>query len=298
MKHFVIILTGCALLYACEPSGNDSANDVPGQQEPSVTNVTAARIVSAESKNWLSHGRTYDEQRFSPLRDIRKANFDELGLAWYFDIPTRRGMEATPIVVDGRLYVTGSWSIVYAIDAATGEELWRYDPEVPKSWARYACCDVVNRGVAVWGDSVFVGTLDGWLVALDAASGEEHWRVDTIDRKPPYTITGAPRVVNGLVIIGNGGADLGVRGYVTAYDAISGEQRWRFYTVPGDPQQGCASDAEEYAATTWTGEWWTMGGGGTVWDSMAYDPDLDLLYTRSRQRLALEPQDSQSRRRR
>ncbi len=246
-----------------------------------VTAVTAARIIGAdkEAGNWLTHGRGYDEQRFSPLTGINSANVGELGLAWYFDIPTKRGIEATPIVVDGRMYVTGSWSIVYALDAATGEELWRYDPEVARSWAEYACCDVVNRGVAVWGDGVFVATLDGYLVGLDAETGEQRWRVDTIDRKAPYTITGAPRVVNGLVIIGNGGADFaGVRGYVSAYDSETGELRWRFYTVPGNPADGFESDAMRVAAQTWTGEWWSLGGGGTVWDSMAYDAELDLLY--------------------
>ncbi len=275
MKHYVTGIFIAAFITACSPSKNEAV--VTGNS-PAITSVTATDILEAAPENWLSHGRTYDEQRFSPLDEIRTANVSELGLAWYFDIPTKRGMEATPIVVNGRMYVTGSWSIVYALDAENGTELWRYDPQVPKSWARYACCDVVNRGVAVWNDSVFVGTIDGWLVALDAASGDELWRTDTIDRQPPYTITGAPRVVNGLVIIGNGGADLGVRGYVTAYDAVTGEQRWRFYTVPGNPQDGFASAAEEDAARTWNGEWWTMGGGGTVWDSMAYDPDLDLLY--------------------
>jgi PQQ-dependent dehydrogenase (methanol/ethanol family) len=247
---------------------------------PAVTRVDKERLVGADSdpSNWLTHGRTYDEQRFSPLDQVSRENVGELGLAWYFDVPTRRGMEATPIVVNGRLYVTGSWSIVYALDAATGKELWRYDPEVPKSWGQYACCDVVNRGVAVWGDSAFVGTLDGYLVALDAATGTERWRVDTINRQAPYTITGAPRVVNGLVIIGNGGADFGVRGYVSAYDADDGEMRWRFYTVPGNPEDGFENEALEEAASTWNGEWWKYGGGGTVWDSMAYDPELDLLY--------------------
>jgi len=242
--------------------------------------VDADRLLAADSdaENWLSHGRTYDEQRFSPLDQISTDNVTELGLAWAFDIPTMRGIEATPIVVDGRMYVTGSWSIVYALDAATGVELWRYDPEVDKAWARYGCCDVVNRGVAIWGDSVFVGTFDGYLVALDAASGEVRWRTDTIDRKPPYTITGAPRVVNGLVVIGNGGAEFGVRGYVSAYSADSGELVWRFFTVPGDPEAGHENQAMADAAGTWTGEWWKLGGGGTVWDSMAYDPVLDLLY--------------------
>ena len=250
------------------------------RQEPATESVgiDAARIVAAAPADWLSHGRDYAEQRFSPLDVINADTVSELGLAWYFDVPTERGMEATPIVVDGRMFVTGSWSIVYALDAATGEELWRYDPGVPKSWAQYACCDVVNRGVAAWGDSIFVGTLDGFLVSLDAATGEVNWGVDTINRQPPYTITGAPRVVNGKVIIGNGGADLGVRGYVSAYDAASGELAWRFYTVPGNPADGFDSEAMAAAAETWTGEWWQHGGGGTVWDSMAYDPELDLLY--------------------
>jgi len=247
---------------------------------PAVRSITRDRLIGAdqERSNWLTHGRTYGEQRFSPLSGINKDNVSDLGLVWHFDVPTKRGMEATPIVVDGRMYVSGSWSIVYALDAATGEELWRYDPKVPKPWAQYACCDVVNRGVAAWGDSIFVGTLDGYLVSLDAATGEERWRTDTINRQAPYTITGAPRIVNGLVIIGNGGADFGVRGYVSAYDADSGEMTWRFYTVPGDPKEGFESEALEKAAETWTGDWWRYGGGGTVWDSMAYDAELDLLY--------------------
>lgn len=272
------MLVGCGRGTAPEtPAVSDAGDEGLG---PAVTPVTDARLAEADAEhgNWLSHGRTYDEQRYSTLASINTENVGGLGLAWYFDVPTERGMEATPIVVDGRMYVTGSWSIVYALDAATGEELWRYDPGVPKSWGQYACCDVVNRGVAVWGDSVFVGTLDGYLVAIDAATGEERWRVDTIDRKPPYTITGAPRVVKGLVLIGNGGADFGVRGYLSAYEANTGELRWRFYTVPGNPADGFESEALERAAETWTGEWWQYGGGGTVWDSMAYDPELDLLY--------------------
>ena len=284
INKLTVIALVAMTIFGCgkEPAPADTSygQRAADPAETAVTPVTAARLegADAETANWLSHGRTYDEQRFSPLDKINRNNVADLGLAWYFDVPTQRGMEATPIVVDGRMYVTGSWSIVYALDAATGEELWRYDPKVPKSWAQYACCDVVNRGVAVWGDSVFVGTLDGYLVAIDAATGEERWRVDTIDRKPPYTITGAPRVAKGLVFIGNGGADLGVRGYISAYDAETGELRWRFYTVPGNPAEGFETEALEKAAGTWTGEWWKFGGGGTVWDSMAYDPELDLLY--------------------
>lgn len=244
--------------------------------------VNEARIVGADSEpgNWLAHGRTYSEQRYSPLDQINDQNVGTLGLAWSYDTATTRGLEASPIVVDGVMYFTGSWSTVYAVNAKTGEELWTFDPEVPRPWGRFACCDVVNRGVAVWEGMVFVGTIDGRLIALDAANGSELWDVMTIDQSKPYTITGAPRVVKGKVIIGNGGAELGVRGYFSAYDAKTGELAWRFYTVPGDPSKPFEHKELEVAAATWTteGKYWEVGGGGTAWDSMAYDPALDLLY--------------------
>ena len=243
--------------------------------------VNTDRISRAndEPGNWLAHGRTYDEQRFSPLTQIHSENVAELGVAWFQESDSKRGLEASPIVVDGVMYTTGSWSTVQAYNAQTGEELWTFDPQVPKAWGQYACCDVVNRGVAVYKGRVFVGALDGRLIALDAGTGEVQWDVLTIDATKPYTITGAPRVVKDLVIIGNGGAELGVRGYVTAYDVATGEQRWRFYTVPGDPNLPFESRAMELAAETWKGgEWWKIGGGGTVWDSMAYDAELNLLY--------------------
>lgn len=242
--------------------------------------VDEARMLAAsdDSENWLTHGRTYSEQRFVPLTGINSENVGQLGLDWYFDLPTRRGIESTPLLIDGTMYVTTSWSMVYALDARTGKELWNYDPAVPKIWAKNACCDAVNRGVAAWGNKVYVGTLDGYLVALERDTGAVAWRVNTIDREQPYTITGAPRVIKGKVIIGNGGAEFGVRGYVSAFDAETGEQAWRFYTVPGNPADGFENEAMARAAETWTGEWWKFGGGGTVWDSMAYDPDADLLY--------------------
>jgi quinohemoprotein ethanol dehydrogenase len=226
----------------------------------------------------MSHGRTYSEQRFSPLKQINDQNVPALGLAWHFDLDTRRGQEATPLVVDGVMYFTSAWSKVYAVAAATGEELWSFDPKVDPAWAVNACCDAVNRGVAAWNGKVFVGTLDGRLIALDAASGNEVWEEQTTDPSKRYTITGAPRVIKGKVIIGNGGAEMGVRGYASAYDAETGKMAWRFYTVPGDPSQPFENPALKNAAKTWSGEWWKNGGGGTVWDSMAYDPDLDLLY--------------------
>ena len=243
-------------------------------------NVTAARIVGADATpgEWLTTGRTYGEQRYSPLAQITTANAGQLGLAWYADLDTQRGQEATPLMIDGRLYVTTAWSMVKAYDARTGKPLWSYDPQVPRETLVKACCDAVNRGAAAWDGKLFVGTLDGRLIALDAATGKPVWSKVTVDQSKPYTITGAPRVINGRVIIGNGGAEYGVRGYVTAYDAETGKQLWRFYTVPGDPAAGREPAYLQAAARTWTGEWWKLGGGGTVWDSMAYDPDLDLLY--------------------
>ena len=234
----------------------------------------------AMADDWPLHGRTWSEERFSPLTQINHENVSTLGLAWLFDMNTVRGLEATPIVHNGVLFTTGTWSVVYAIDAKTGELLWKHDPEVPRSWSRKGCCDVVNRGVAVWDDRVFLGTFDGRLVALDAQTGKLLWEVNTIDRRKPASITGAPRVVNGKVIIGTGGAEFGVRGYVSAYDALSGERVWRIYTVPGSPDGPHEQPELEIAAKTWsrTGEWLATGGGGTVWDSLAFDPELNLLY--------------------
>jgi quinohemoprotein ethanol dehydrogenase len=245
-----------------------------------AANVDGDRIADADREpgNWMSHGRTYNEQRFSPLSVINDKNVSQLRLAWFYSLDTRRGQEATPLVVDGVMYFTTAWSKVISLDAATGIRRWEYDPKVPPEWAVNACCDVVNRGVAAWKGKVFVGTLDGRLIALDAATGKPVWETLTIDRKVRYTITGAPRVVKGKVIIGNGGAEMGVRGYVSAYDAETGKLVWRFYTVPGDPSKPFESPFLAKAAKTWSGEWWKNGGGGTVWDSMAYDPRLDLLY--------------------
>ena len=261
-------------------NGSTPTATVSTPPAPALRGVDANRIMHADAEpgNWLSHGRSYDEQRYSPLQQINAGNVSNLGLAWYFDLDSSRGQESTPLIVDGTMYVTTAWSMVKALDAKTGALKWAFDPQVPKSWGVYACCDVVNRGVAIWNNNIYLATLDGRLIALNAATGQQVWEVLTIDKTKPYTITGAPRVIKGKVIIGNGGAEYGVRGYVSAYDAETGSMAWRFYTVPGDPSQPFEAPVLEQASRTWNGEWWKMGGGGTVWDAMAYDPDLNLLY--------------------
>jgi len=239
---------------------------------------SAGGTASAHDQNWASHGRDAQETRFSPLNAINSDTVSALNLAWYVDLPDTRGLQATPLVVDGVMYVTGNWSVARAYNARTGDLLWEFDPKVDRSRAGMFCCGPVNRGVALWNNSVYLATLDGYLVAINPANGQERWRTLTFDRDHPYAITGAPRIAGGVVVIGNGGAEYGVRGHVDGYDAKTGERLWRFYTIPGDPAQGFESPIMEHAATTWSGHWWTMGGGGTVWDSLAYDAQHDLLY--------------------
>ncbi len=250
------------------------------QAESAARPVTAERLENADAEpgNWMSHGRTYSEQRYTPLTQIDAATLPRLKLAWSYDIDETRPVESTPIVIDGVLYATAAWGKVFALDAATGREIWRYDPRVDQAWDVHTCCRAVNRGVAVWNGKVYVGATDGRLIALDAQTGKPVWQQMTIDPEWPYSITGAPRVFKGKVIIGNSGADLGVRGYVTAYDAETGKQLWRFYTVPGNPADGFENDAMRMAAKTWNGTWWKFGGGGTVYDAIVYDPEFDLVY--------------------
>jgi quinohemoprotein ethanol dehydrogenase len=291
---FALTLAPLALCASCSgrqapttaPPASHSASSAAAGSVPQPAAVDAARLDGAaqEPASWLTYGRTYDEQRFSPLREIDAANVSRVKLAWHVDLPVdARAQESTPLVIDGVMYVTGSWSTVFALDARTGKRLWAFDPQVPRETDINACCDAVNRGVAAWRGRLYLGTLDGRLIALDAASGKPVWDVRTTPAGSRYTITGAPRVVKGKVLIGNAGGEMVVRGYVSAYDADTGKLVWRFYTVPGEPGKtdGAASDAvlEKLARPTWSGdEWWKRGGGGTVWDSMAYDPKLDLLY--------------------
>jgi alcohol dehydrogenase (cytochrome c)/quinohemoprotein ethanol dehydrogenase len=242
--------------------------------------VTGADIANPKASEWLGHGRDYYEQRFAPQTQIDRSNVRRLGLAWHYDFGERQGFEATPIVHDGVIYVSTDFSEVWAFDARTGKKLWSYVPDT-HYWQFKTCCSPINRGVAIWGNKVFVGALDGRLIALDAKTGKLAWSTQTFPKETNLSITGAPRVIKGVVVIGNGGAELGVRGFVAGYDAETGKQKWKFYTVPGKnlADDGEASDsAMKIARPTWPGGNPSGFGGGTPWDGMAYDPELDLLY--------------------
>ena len=271
------LIVGTALLTLAACGG--TATDID-EREAATAEMLAD---GGNGDNWGAIGFSYDEARHSPLTDISDANVGGLGIAWFADLEDARGQEATPVVVDGTLYVSHAWSKVSAFDAVSGKKLWGFDPQVPGEKAVNACCDVVNRGVALWGDKLFVGTIDGRLIALDRATGKEIWSEQTTDQSRPYTITGAPRVVKDMVLIGNGGAEMGVRGYVSAYHADTGKLIWRFYTAPNPDKasDGAASDAifAEKANATWSdqGEWQVSGGGGTVWDAIVYDQKLDQI---------------------
>jgi quinohemoprotein ethanol dehydrogenase len=232
----------------------------------------------APADEWVTYGHDYAETHFSPLRQINADSVSRLGLAWTWETGTEGGIESTPLISNGVLYATGPWSVVFAVDARNGKEIWRYDPDIARVNGPRICCGPVNRGVALYQGRVYEGTLDGRLIALNAETGKVEWSAQTTDPKDDLSITGAPRVIKGKVIIGNGGAEFAARGFVTAYDAATGKQAWRFYVVPGDPSKPFENPELEKAAKTWTGEWWKYGGGGSPWDGMAYDPQADLLY--------------------
>ena len=273
----------CVALSPGVASAQAPAKGTPDHIKAVTAAVDGASIKAntATSNDWPTIGLDYAETRFSKLNQITAQNVGKLGLVWSYPLESSRGVEATPLVVDGIMYVTASWSVVHAIDARTGKRLWSYDPKVDKEKGYKGCCDVVNRGVALWKGKVFVGVYDGRLVALDAVTGKVAWEKDTIvSKEHSYTITGAPRVFNGKVIIGNGGAEYGARGYITAYDAETGNQVWRWFTVPGDPSKPFEDESMAAAAKTWdpAGKYWVNGGGGTVWDTITFDPDLNMVY--------------------
>ena len=280
----LILGTAIACCQATPAADETKTNQWPMHAADAAAAVTQERLQSADKHpgQWMSYGRTWDEQRFSPLTQINDHNVQRLGLAWFADLNTYRGVEATPLVIDGILYNISAWDITTAYDAVTGKELWTYDPKITPEAGRVACCGPVSRGLAAWNGKLFIGALDGRLIALDAKTGMELWSTQTTDPEQPLSITGAPRVGNGIVVIGNGGGDLGARGYMSAYDAETGKQVWKFYIVPGNPNgppDGAASDpVMPMAASTWDGEWWKTGGGGNDWDTIIYDPKLDYFY--------------------
>ena len=269
-----------------------SASVATAQQSRPV-NDAALKSAAKHGEEWLSNDRDYAATRYSPLKQIDTTNVSRLGLAWYYDTGSLPGtVEATPIVSNGTLYATVTWGVVFALDAKTGKEKWRWDPKIghqnfpPGSAGKpdrvrtgpSLCCGPGNRGVAIYDGKVYIGTLDARLVALDAETGKVVWDVPTAGANEDYSITGAPLIAKGVVIIGNGGGEYAIRGYVSGYDAETGKQLWRTYTVPGDPSKPFESKAMEAAAKTWHGDWWKLGGGGNPWDRISYDPDLDLLY--------------------
>ena len=267
---------------ACAPPHGRSPEDGRAAIAAASPTVDTQRLLLLhdEPETWLTGGRDFQQRYFSPLDQINRDNVAELGYAWHLDLPMEHGYEATPLMVDGVLYGSGPQGIAFAVDAVTGALLWEFDPQIDPQFMRKVCCGVVNRGVALWGDKLFVGALDGFLYALDRKDGSVVWKTDTLtDRNRGYTITGAPYIANDLVIIGNAGAEFDARGYITAYDVDTGEERWRFFTVPDNPTGPWEHPELAAAAATWdTNSLWQVGLGGTVWDAMAFDPQLNLLY--------------------
>jgi len=270
-------------LAACQPADRP-ASPPPVLDAPTVVDGRAMRNLDAPGNagDWLSYSRDWGEQRFSPLARINDTNVQDLGLAWYVDLETYRGVQASPLVIDGVLYNESIYNVVTAYDGRTGRKLWTYDPKVGPEWARLACCGPSARGIAAWEGKIYIGALDGRLIAIDAQAGHEIWSSQTFPPGHEYSITGAPRVYDGKVVIGNGGADYGSRGFVTAWDAETGRQLWKFYIVPGDPAKGpdgeASDSAMEIARPTWSGRFWEAGAGGNAWDSFAYDPELNMVY--------------------
>jgi quinohemoprotein ethanol dehydrogenase len=259
-----------------------------GAQQAQIRRVddSALRNAGANGEEWLTYGLDSGEKRFSPLTQIDATNVTRLGPAWSFEIPGGNNaqpgggnQEATLLVSNAVFYGITTWSVVYAVDARTGKQLWKWDPEVNRPAVQLKiCCGVVSRGVALYEGKVIAPIIDGRLVALDTATGKPVWEARVAYPQEQYTLTMAPRVAKGKVLIGASGSEYPVRGFVDAFDANTGQKAWRFYTVPGDPKKPFENEAMRKAAPTWSGEWYKMGGGATVWDGMAYDPQANLVY--------------------
>jgi len=284
---FFLLLTGLA---GCSPADNETSqssmqNDAGASSSEvsvvsgSAANVSQQRLLDAENEpgQWMMVGGTYDEKHYSPLDEINRDNISELNLSWFADYDVNLSQQGTPLYIDGVIYVSTAWSMVNAFDARSGELLWHYDPQTNREIVTKVCCGIVNRGIAAYEGKIYLGTLDGYIVAINANTGVEEWRKLTVDPDAQYTITSAPRIIKGQVLIGNSGSEKTARGYLGAYDAQTGEDLWRVYTVPGNPELGFETPQMEMAAATWSGQWWELGGGGTVWDAIVYDELNDLV---------------------
>lgn len=275
---FTALTAATLALSACSKGGGEAGEPDGGGQ-----GGTSAALLSdaATGKDWAGYGRTFGQQHYSPLDQIGTGNAVRLGLAWSLDLPLGN-TNTQPIAVDGVLYMATGLSVVRAVDAATGKELWSYDPEVGAAIEKSGSLNMRVgwgvRGVAWWDGKIYTGTQDGRLIAVDAKTGKLVWSTATYGPDEPAYITGAPRVYGGKVLIGNAQAIGKMRGFIAAYDAQTGKRDWIFHTVPGNPADGFESKAMEMAAQTWSGEWWKYGGGSAVWNSIAYDPESGLVY--------------------
>jgi quinohemoprotein ethanol dehydrogenase len=277
----ILALLGFSL--SSSASAQTGTNTKPDRIKANISRVDSDFIEAntKTSRDWPTVGLDYAETRFSKLDQINTNNVGDLGLVWSYNLESSRGIEATPLVVDGIMYQSAPWNVVHAIDVRTGTKIWSFDPNVDRSKGYRGCCDAVSRGLALYKGKVFEAAYDGRLIALDAATGARLWETDTlIDHEHSYTITGAPRVFNGKVVIGQSGAEYGARGYITAYDSETGRQLWRWFTVPGDPSKPFEDASMAAAAKTWdpSGKYWVNGGGGTPWDTITFDPDLNMVY--------------------
>jgi len=264
-------LSACTSGPSAPGNGTEAKDAGPSEWQAQLTD-------GSDGRDWPAFGRTYGEQHYSPLDQVNTDTVKRLGLAWSLDLPA--GNPATgPIEVDGILYFASGYSIAHAVDVRTGKLLWTFDPKAPEAAGHKLRQGWGSRGIAYWNGKVYIGTQDGRLIAIDAKTGKVVWSTMTMGKDDLRFISGPPRAFDGMVIIGNGGADeAAIRGYATAYDAETGKQIWRFYTVPGNPKDGFENKAMEMAAKTWSGEWWKYGGGGTVWNAITYDKESDTIY--------------------